>query len=70
MQISFNVEIKTKIDYALTYQILLHFERSTSAYTKKKIVDMVVERTQKIEIEYGNNLKPIALLCLYRDNKL
>ena len=56
IQISFDVEVDSLTRYARTYQILLHFEKPFKPYTSKKIVELVTERFQKMDIALGDIL--------------
>ena len=68
-QIPFDVVLDNLTGYALTYQILLHFEKTLQAYTSKEVVDMVLERCEKMGITLGDILEPIAPLCSPKEGK-
>ena len=66
---SFDVEIDEETDFALLYNILFHFEKPTTCYTREDIITPTRERLDITKIEVGNIVQPIAPLCSTRGNR-
>ena len=62
-QVPSDIEVNPDTGFALVYQILLNFEKPTTAYTSQEIIDMTQARLQKMDIELGDLREPIAPLC-------
>jgi hypothetical protein len=59
-QIPFDAEISSDTGNAKTYQILLHFEKTSRDYSSKEITVMTTEQFQKMCMELGEILEPIT----------
>ena len=57
------------IGFALTYEILLHFEKTLQPYNSQKIIILVATRFHKMNIALGNIVEPIVPLCSLKENK-
>jgi hypothetical protein len=68
-QVPFDIAINPKIGYALVYQIFLHFEKTSIAYSGDSIIILTKARVQHMKIEIDNILEPVALFCSTRDSK-
>ena len=69
IQIPFDIEVDQETRLTCVYQIFLHFEKSKTTYTGDAIIVLTKDRFQKMKIELGNILEPIALFCSSRDEK-
>jgi hypothetical protein len=62
-QIPFDARIIAETGLAKTYQLLLHFEKTRWDYSSKEILDLIASQFQKMSMELGEILEPIAPLC-------
>jgi hypothetical protein len=68
MQIPFDAEINAESGYTKTYKLLLHF-KTHQDYSSKEILELVVAQFQKMGMDLGEILKPIAYLCSAKGTK-
>jgi hypothetical protein len=69
MQIPFDVQVDADTGLALTYQILVHFEKPTKEYVSAEITQLTAARLTLMEIQTGDILEPIAPLCSTKPSK-
>jgi hypothetical protein len=69
IQIPFDVQFNAKTRLALTYQIMIHFEKPLKDYVSAEITHHIATRLALMRIPTGDILEPIALLCSTKPNK-
>jgi hypothetical protein len=68
-QIPFNVQVDVDTSLALTYQILVHFEKPTKEYISAEITQLIAVRLILMGIKTGDILEPIVSLCSTKPSK-
>ena len=68
-QISFDVQVDVDTGLALTYQILVHFEKLTKEYVSAEITHLTDARLILMGIQSGDIMEPIAPLYITKPSK-
>jgi hypothetical protein len=69
IQIPFDVQINVEIRLALTYQIMIHFEKPLKDYVSAEITQLTAARLALMRIPTSDILESIVPLCSTKPNK-
>jgi hypothetical protein len=69
MQIPFDIQVDADIRMALTYQIMVYFEKPVKEYVSAEITQMTVARLTLMGIQTSDILEPIVPLCSTKPSK-
>jgi hypothetical protein len=69
IQLPFDVQTNSATNFSRIYHIMLHFERPIKEYCSSEIIEMTNTHLQKMCIQLGDILEPIAPQCNTKDPK-